>query len=229
MATESYCTCSLEDECGIRCLNRIMQYECDDTNCRSKEVCQNRAFATLRRKVEAKFDLGIETYKTRSKGYGLKTKRAFERDQIIVEYTGEIVTREQSRYRRTSTRKADQVSLAACLHQVNYLTASAQSVYMIDFDKHFAFDATFRGSIARFVNHSCNPNCRMERWIVGGEPGIALFAGEQGIAMGEELTFDYNFQAGDSCLQQCHCGEERCTGVLGRTQSSGGRSIWHSS
>ena len=200
MATESYCTCSLEDECGIQCLNRIMQYECDDSNCRSKGVCQNRAFATLRRKVEAKFDLGIETYKTRSKGYGLKTKRAFERDQIIVEYTGEIVTREQSRYRN-----------------------------MIDFDKHFAFDATFRSSIARFVNHSCNPNCRMERWVVGGEPGTALFAGEQGIAMGEELTFDYNFQAGDSCLQQCHCGEERCTGVLGRTQSSGGRSIWQSS
>ena len=113
MATESYCTCSLEDECGTQCLNRIVQYECDDSNCRSKGVCQNRAFATLRRKVEAKFDLGIETYKTRSKGYGLKTKQAFERDQIIVEYTGEIVTREQSRYRRTSTRKADQVSLAA--------------------------------------------------------------------------------------------------------------------
>ena len=33
----------------------------------------------------------------------------------------------------------------------------------------------------------------MERWIVGGEPGIVLFVGEQGIVMGEELTFDYNF------------------------------------
>jgi SET domain-containing protein len=54
-------------------------------------------------------------------------------------------------------------------------------------------DAT-RGSICRFVNHSCSPNCRVEKWIVDGEPRMALFAGDEGIETGEELTYDYNFE-----------------------------------
>jgi histone-lysine N-methyltransferase ASH1L len=54
-------------------------------------------------------------------------------------------------------------------------------------------DAT-RGSIARFVNHSCQPNCRMEKWTVGGKPRMALFAGDRGIMTGDELSYDYNFE-----------------------------------
>lgn len=54
-------------------------------------------------------------------------------------------------------------------------------------------DAT-RGSIARFVNHSCEPNCRMEKWTVAGKPRMALFAGDRGVSTGEELSYDYNFE-----------------------------------
>lgn len=61
------------------------------------------------------------------------------------------------------------------------------------FDQNMIIDAT-RGSIARFVNHSCEPNCRMEKWTVAGKPRMALFAGDQGIMTGEELTYDYNFE-----------------------------------
>src|SRR6266487_5673004 len=61
------------------------------------------------------------------------------------------------------------------------------------FDQNMIIDAT-RGSIARFVNHSCEPNCRMEKWTVAGKPRMALFAGDHGIMTGEELTYDYNFE-----------------------------------
>jgi SET domain-containing protein len=54
-------------------------------------------------------------------------------------------------------------------------------------------DAT-RGSMARFVNHSCEPNCRMIKWTVGDKPRMALFAGDRGIMTGDELTYDYNFE-----------------------------------
>lgn len=50
----------------------------------------------------------------------------------------------------------------------------------------------YKGSICRFVNHSCNPNCRVEKWIVNGHPRMALFA-DRAIMPGEELTYDYNF------------------------------------
>jgi len=76
-------------------------------------------------------------------------------------------------------------------------------------------DAT-RGSIARFVNHSCAPNCRMEKWTVGGKPRMALFAGDSGIMTGEELTYDYNFDPySQKNVQVCRCGSENCRGVLG--------------
>jgi len=76
-------------------------------------------------------------------------------------------------------------------------------------------DAT-KGSIARFVNHSCNPNSRMVKWIVGGKPRMALFAGDNPIMSGDELTYDYNFDPFSAKnVQECRCGSSNCRGVLG--------------
>lgn len=84
------------------------------------------------------------------------------------------------------------------------------------FDQNMIIDATTKGSIARFVNHSCNPNCRMEKWTVGGQPRMALFAGDRGIMTGEELTYDYNFDPfSQKNVQECRCGEACCRGFLG--------------
>lgn len=83
------------------------------------------------------------------------------------------------------------------------------------FDQNMIIDAT-RGSIARFVNHSCEPNCEMVKWIVGGKPHMALFAGKNPIMTGEELTYDYKFDPFSSRnVQECRCGAETCRGVLG--------------
>ncbi len=85
----------------------------------------------------------------------------------------------------------------------------------MDFDQHMILDAT-RGSIARFINHSCEPNCKMIKWTVAGKPRMALFAGDRGIMTGEELTYDYNFNPYSiKNVQECHCGSASCRGVLG--------------
>lgn len=85
----------------------------------------------------------------------------------------------------------------------------------MSFDQNMIIDAT-TGSIARFVNHSCNPNCRMVKWIVGGNPRMALFAGDRPIMTGEELTYDYKFDPFSAKnVQTCLCGEPNCRGVLG--------------
>ena len=90
-----------------------------------------------------------------------------------------------------------------------------QCYYLMDFDQSMVLDAT-RGSIARFINHSCAPNCRMIKWTVSGKPRMALFAGDEGIMTGEELTYDYNFDPFSAKnVQECRCGAERCRGVLG--------------
>jgi histone-lysine N-methyltransferase ASH1L len=68
-----------------------------------------------------------------------------------------------------------------------------QNYYQMGFDQGMILDAT-KGSVSRFVNHSCEPNCEMLRRFVEGQPRIALFAGDNGISTGEELTYDYNFK-----------------------------------
>jgi histone-lysine N-methyltransferase ASH1L len=56
----------------------------------------------------------------------------------------------------------------------------------------------------------------MVKWIVGGKPRMALFAGDNPIMTGDELTYDYNFDPFSAKnVQECRCGSDNCRGVLG--------------
>ncbi|KAL2161144.1 hypothetical protein VTH06DRAFT_8363 [Thermothelomyces fergusii] len=196
----SKCVCKPEDGCGEDCQNRIMLYECDDTNCGiGREYCQNRAFQDLqeRTKKGGRYRIGVEVFKTEDRGYGVRSNRCFEPNQIIMEYTGEIIT------------------VAECERRMNEEYKNNECYYLMSFDQNMIIDAT-TGSIARFVNHSCSPNCRMIKWIVAGQPRMALFAGDRPIMTGEELTYDYNFDPFSAKnVQKCLCGSPNCRGVLG--------------
>ncbi|KAJ4386198.1 hypothetical protein N0V93_009091 [Gnomoniopsis smithogilvyi] len=197
---QSKCVCKPEDGCAEDCQNRIMLYECDETNCNvGKEHCQNRAFQNLteRTKKGGRFRVGVEVLKTADRGHGVRSNRCFEPNQIIMEYTGEIITE------------------AECERRMNEKYKDNECYYLMAFDQNMIIDAT-TGSIARFVNHSCDPNCRMEKWIVHGQPRMALFAGDKPIMTGEELTYDYNFDPFSAKnVQKCLCGSANCRGVLG--------------
>lgn len=75
-----------------------MLYECDEDNCNvGKEICNNRSFAdlTARRNKGGKYRVGVEVVKTSDRGYGVRSNRSFRPNQIIMEYTGEIITEEE--------------------------------------------------------------------------------------------------------------------------------------
>lgn len=196
----SKCVCTPQGGCDVDCQNRIMLYECDDTNCGAgRDRCTNRAFADLqeRRKGGNKYRIGVEVIKTADRGYGVRSNRCFDPHQIIVEYTGEIITEDE------------------CDRRMNEDYKDNECYYLMSFDQNMIIDAT-KGSIARFVNHSCKPNCRMVKWIVGGKPRMALFAGDDPIMTGDELTYDYNFDPFSAKnVQECRCGSDNCRGVLG--------------
>lgn len=41
-----------------------------------------------------------------------------------------------------------------------------KNFYMCEIRKDFTIDATFKGNASRFLNHSCDPNCSLEKWLV---------------------------------------------------------------
>lgn len=117
--------------------------------------------------------------------------RTFQPHQIIVEYAGEIITQSECERRMKQIYKKDKVRILPIM--LENLRLLDQCYYLMSFDNKMIIDAT-RGTIARFVNHSCEPNCEMIKWTVGGEPRMALFAGSRGVTTGDELTYDYNFE-----------------------------------
>lgn len=62
--------------------------------------------------------------------------------------------------------------------------------YGMRIENNEVIDAREVGGLARFANHSCSPNCKVERWQVNGEICCGIFAKEQ-ISAGEEITIDY--------------------------------------
>ena len=214
----SKCVCTTDSGCDENCFNRFMLYECDSSNCNiGPEYCTNRPFEELRERCKAgsKYHIGVEVCKTLDRGHGLRSNRTFEPNQIIIEYTGEIITQDECDDRMRKRYKNAEVYPRLSHLSLSGNTDNSQCYYLMDFDQQMILDAT-RGSIARFINHSCEPNCKMIKWTVSGKPRMALFAGDKGIMTGDELTYDYNFDPySTKNVQECRCRAPSCRGVLG--------------
>ena len=104
-----------------------MFYECDDTNCIiGTDYCTNRSFEDLRNRCKAggKYNIGVEVIKTVDRGYGVRSNRTFNPNQIIVEYTGEIITQDECDGRMKKMYKNNEVIIDAKSH------ASANADYL---------------------------------------------------------------------------------------------------
>ena len=64
-------------------------------------------------------------------------------------------------------------------------------VYFLTLDSKRSIDAGPKANTARFMNHSCDPNCEAQKWIVDGDYRIGLFA-KHDIKANTELTFNYS-------------------------------------
>jgi hypothetical protein len=77
-------------------------------------------------------------------------------------------------------------------------------------------DATRKGAISRFINHSCGPNCETQKWTIDGVQRIGIFTVEP-VAKGTELCFDYKFKWFPGCVaprpKSSPCSGARQTGT----------------
>ncbi|MGQ0539189.1 MAG: SET domain-containing protein, partial [Gemmatimonadaceae bacterium] len=76
-------------------------------------------------------------------------------------------------------------------------------------------DAAVAGNDARFINHSCEPNCEAV-----DENGRIFIEALRAIRRGEELSYDYAYERDrettdeDEALYACRCGARRCRGTI---------------
>ncbi|KAL3202253.1 hypothetical protein MRX96_042599 [Rhipicephalus microplus] len=83
---------------------------------------------------------------------------------------------------------------------------------VIEVDVETIIDATKCGNLARFINHSCNPNCYAKVITVEGQKKIVIYS-KQPINVNEEITYDYKFPLEDEKIV-CLCGAPQCRGFL---------------
>ncbi|ANZ73739.1 BA75_01441T0 [Komagataella pastoris] len=202
-SSRDYNSCNCKVTCGDLCLNRILQIECDSTICKLSETrnCGNTQFTTLELGRSLLFREGTRVCRIDDKkGYGLVAIREFAPYELICEYTGEVINQDVVKER---------LSKKKFFHY-----------YHLSLEQGLSIDSTVKGSVARFVNHSCAPNAEVQKWYVQDEPRIGLFAGSKGIIPGEEITYDYNFIWLENAEPQlCYCQSANCRGVIGKKHS----------
>ncbi|KAL4976368.1 hypothetical protein BDW66DRAFT_151120 [Aspergillus desertorum] len=179
-----------------------MIFECNSL-CGCEDKCWNRVIQLGR-------TIRLEIFHTGARGFGLRSLDPIRAGQFIDLYLGEVIT----------TSKADQrEKIANARNAPSYLF---NLDFLVDDESSYVVDGANYGAATRFMNHSCNPNCRM--FPVSRTHGddylydLAFFALRE-IKPGTELTFDYNpgmerVGKPDPNAVPCLCGEPNCRGQL---------------
>ena len=139
-------------------------------------------------------------------GLGLVSEQHIRAGDAVIEYVGEVLTREQHEAR-----------------EAWYVRQGFACSYALFSDQHgYVIDATLYGNAARFMNASCEPNLKqgkMSHALAGSLPRI-LFKATRDIAPGEELTWRYLGLASAASRDaqakaaRCFCGSRKCRGFL---------------
>ncbi|ODQ79319.1 hypothetical protein BABINDRAFT_8273 [Babjeviella inositovora NRRL Y-12698] len=177
------------------CINRLTSIECMEDTCTCGLDCQNQRFQ------KAQY-AAVSVIQTERKGYGLRADRDIAPNTFIYEYIGEVIPEKEFRKR-----------------MVTYDKEGIRHFYFMMLQKGEFLDATKKGCLARFCNHSCKPNSFVDKWVVGLKLAMGIFA-SRAIRRGEEITFDYNVDRYGAQAQPCFCGEANCSGEIGgKTQT----------
>ncbi|XP_041982992.1 histone-lysine N-methyltransferase trithorax isoform X2 [Aricia agestis] len=151
-------------------------------------------------KETAKVSVGV--YRSHIHGRGLFCKRDIEEGDMVIEYAGEVI-------------RAALADLREKLYEAGGGGGGGRrggGCYMFRIDDNLVVDATLKGNAARFINHSCDPNCYSRVVDIHGHKHILIFALRR-ISVGEELTYDYKFPFEEVKIP-CTCGAKKCRKYL---------------
>lgn len=119
-------------------------------------------------------------------GTGVFARSDIPSETQIIEYVGERVSKEESERRR-----------------------KAGNFFVFIVTDEFDIDGLVEWNPARFINHSCGPNCEAQQ----EDEHIWIYA-LRDIRAGEELTFNYGYDLQDYEDHPCRCGAPNCIGYI---------------
>ncbi len=119
-------------------------------------------------------------------GTGAFAKVELSEGTRVIEYVGEKIDKQESNRR-----------------------CEADNPFIFHLDENFDLDGNVDWNPARFINHSCSPNCDAE--LIDGKIWIIA---RQDIQEGEEITFNYGYDLEDYKSHPCRCGAANCIGYI---------------
>jgi SET domain-containing protein len=81
--------------------------------------------------------------------------------------------------------------------------------FIFSLDDESDLDGSVEWNLARFINHSCAPNCETEL-----DQGRVWIVAMRDIESGEELSFNYGYDLEDYRKYPCTCGAAACVGYI---------------
>jgi hypothetical protein len=140
---------------------------------------------------------GLAMRRSKIHGRGVYARVPISAGTRIVEYTGERITMDEAEARYPED------------------PDTVYHTFLFALEDGAVIDAAFQGNIARWINHSCDPNCEAVE-----EDGRIFIESLRDIAPGEELAYDYHFilEVRHSPAMKrrypCICGAPNCRGTM---------------
>ncbi len=131
-------------------------------------------------------------------GCGIFAKAFIPKGTKVIEYVGEKITKAEA------NRRGPRLVEYAKKHK------EQGAVYLFELNKRYDIDGHVPHNLAKYINHSCDPNCEVENirghiWI------IAL----RDIAIEEELFYNYGYDDIEEFGEHpCRCRSARCVGYI---------------
>jgi len=129
---------------------------------------------------------------------GVFAARDIKKGEKIIEYLGEKISKKES------TKRAE-IVLEESKH-----SKTKGAVYIFNLTKRYDLDGNVANNDARYINHSCEPNCEAFQdednhiWIISMKK----------IKKGEELSYNYGYDYEDIEDHKCRCGSPKCVGYI---------------
>ncbi|HVO89091.1 MAG TPA: SET domain-containing protein-lysine N-methyltransferase [Casimicrobiaceae bacterium] len=154
--------------------------------------------AAKKTKSKSRRTLPYVVRKSKVHGRGVFAARTIRRGADIIEYRGERITSKEADRRPDSD------------------PDNPYHTFLFELNDGRVIDAAVRGNAARWINHSCAPNCEPYE----DEEGRVFITAKRTIKAGEELGYDYRLHVPGRKTRKvleayaCRCGAKRCRGTM---------------